>query len=100
MCRTGSLRDFYAALTHLQHTALLLRESVWPQPGKVPGDEDRQTAEVPIADVACRVFVSIHAESAFRTAILSLVEWHGLLVPTATAQLGRLAFIYDHEFIP
>src|SRR5215469_7089912 len=55
--RTGSLRDFYAVLILLQHTALLGR-SVWPAPGKKPRQYVDRT-----------IFVAVPDESTIHTAI-------------------------------
>jgi hypothetical protein len=86
MGRTGSLHDFYAALTHLQYTAPF---GVWPAPGKIPRE-----------NVDRAILITIHHESAFGTLIGPLPQGHVLEVPTPTAHLGRIPFIENHQCFP
>jgi hypothetical protein len=46
------------------------------------------------------VFVAIHHQATVPTAIRALPQRHGLLVPTPTAGLARMAFILDFQHFP
>jgi hypothetical protein len=83
----GGHPDRYTALLACNTPRGISR--VWPEPGKKPSQ-----------NVDRAVFVAVDHQATGFTAIRSLVEWHGLLLPTATTGLTRIAFIYPDQIFP